>query len=322
MSKRDRNRARLAAAVGGAAVAAGVAAAALARRPARQGYRQSLFWRLYDGTAQAVDRTVGWDRLPTPLGLMVLLGLRNLLRKHNLYDTTGLPAVDTPPVAPFDPGLETARAADGTHNDLEHPAMAMAGSRFGRNVPLEHTFPEPLPALLEPSPREVSRVLLTRPGGRIQAAEAANALVAAWLQFMIRDWFSHGRSVTDDPWQIQLLDDDPWPQRPMRIMRTRPDPTRPAGTAGLPPTYVNTETHWWDGSQLYGSSKELQQLLRAGEGGKLRIGPDGLPPRPTDPDRDPTRVPGFWLGLALMQHLFALEHNAICDRLRADYPSW
>jgi hypothetical protein len=23
-----------------------------------------------------------------------------------------------------------------------------------------------------------------------------------------------------------------------------------------------------------------------------------------------------------MQHLFAKEHNAICDRLRAEYPSW
>jgi hypothetical protein len=322
MTKRGRNHKRaLATAVGIAAVAAGTAAA-LGRRPAQQGYRQSPFWRLYDGTAQAVDRTIGWDRLPTPLGLIVLVGLRNLLRKHNLHDTSSLPAVNTPPVPPFDPGLETTRSADGTHNDLEHPAMGMAGARFGRNVPIEHTFPEPLPALLEPSPREVSRVLLTRPGGRIQAAEGANALVAAWLQFMIRDWFSHGKSPTDNPWQVELADDDPWPQRPMRILRTRLDPTRPAGTTDLAPTYVNTETPWWDGSQLYGSSREAQDLVRAHSDGKLRIGPDGLPPHPTEPDRDPARVPGFWLGLALLQSLFALEHNAICDRLRAEYPSW
>jgi hypothetical protein len=139
---------------------------------------------------------------------------------------------------------------------------------------------------------------------------------------MIRDWFSHGKSVTDDPWQVRLADDDPWPQRPMRILRTRPDPTRPPGSGDLPPTYVNTETHWWDGSQIYGSGAEQQALLRAHRDGKLRLEPNGLPPRPGEPDRDPTRVPGFWLGLALMQHLFALEHNAICDRLRADYPSW
>ena len=33
-------------------------------------------------------------------------------------------------------------------------------------------------------------------------------------------------------------------------------------------------------------------------------------------------VPGFWLGLTMLQTLFTLEHNAICDRLRAEYPSW
>jgi hypothetical protein len=320
MVNREGNRSRL---VGGAVgVAAVTAAVVVARRPRAQGYRQSPSWRLYDGAAQAIDGAIGWDRLPTPLGLMVLVGLRNLLRKHNLHDTSNLPAVETPQVPPSDASLETARAPDGTHNDVTQPSMGMAGSRFGRNVPIERTFPEPLPDLLEPSPREVSRVLLTRPNGKIQAAEAANALVTAWLQFMIRDWFSHGKSPTDDPWQIQLADDDPWPERPMRIMRTPPDPTRPSGPTDLAPTYVNTETHWWDGSQLYGSSREVQDMLRAHAEGKLRLEPDGLPPRPTDPQHDPTRVPGFWLGLALLHNLFALEHNAICDRLLAEYPSW
>jgi hypothetical protein len=317
MTKRDKRRARLVVAAAGAAVVA-----VLARRPTGPGYRQSLFWRAYDGAAQALDRKIGWDRLPTPLGLLVLVGLRNQLRKHNLHDTTRLPAVDTPPVPPPGPRDLPARTADGTHNDLGHPSMGMAGSRFGRNVPIERTFPEPEPALLDPSPREVSRALLGRPGGKIQAAEAANALVAAWLQFMIRDWFSHGKSVTDNPWQIKLGKDDPWPHGPIQIMRTRPDPTRPPGPTDLAPTYVNTETHWWDGSQLYGHDAKQQEQLRSHSDGKLRIGPDGLPPHPADPDHDPTRVPGFWLGLALMQHLFALEHNAICDRLHAEYPSW
>jgi Animal haem peroxidase len=33
-------------------------------------------------------------------------------------------------------------------------------------------------------------------------------------------------------------------------------------------------------------------------------------------------VPGFWLGLGMMQTLFVQEHNAICDRLHADYTTW
>ena len=139
---------------------------------------------------------------------------------------------------------------------------------------------------------------------------------------MIRDWFSHGRSPTDNPWQIPLTDDDPWPQPPMLIMRTRPDPTRPPGPSDLPPTYVNTDTPWWDGSQIYGTTPEQQRFARSGESGKLRIGPDGLVPLPTDPEHNPAMVPGFWLGLAMLQTLFTLEHNAICDRLRAEYPSW
>ena len=134
----------------------------------------------------------------------------------------------------------------------------MAGSRFGRNIPIEHTFPDPNP--LEPSPREVSRVLLTR--HELVPATSVNALVAAWLQWMIRDWFSHGRSPTDNPWRIPLADDDPWPGRPMLIMRTRPDPTRPPGPSDLPPTYANTETPWWDGSQIYGTTPEQQRFVR------------------------------------------------------------
>jgi hypothetical protein len=207
-----------------AALGTGVAVVTLARRgeggsaPATDGYRQSLPWRLYDGAAEAIDRKVGWDRLPTPLGLAVLVGLRNILRKENLHDTSGQPAVDLPPVGPPDPRNRSRRTVDGTYNDLEQPSMGMAGSRFGRNVPIDHTFPDPNP--LEPSPREVSLALLTR--HELVPATSVNALVAAWLQWMIRDWFSHGRSPTDNPWQIPLADDDPWPQPPMLIMRTRP----------------------------------------------------------------------------------------------------
>jgi hypothetical protein len=324
IAARGRRHPRLVGVAGAvAALGTGLAVSALVRRdqgaaaPAA-GYHESLPWRLYDTAAEVIDRRVGWDKLPTPLGLAVLVGLRDTLRKRNLHDTSSQPAVNTPPVGPPDPRNLTRRTVDGTYNDLEQPSMGMAGSRFGRNIPIEHTFPDPNP--LEPSPREVSRALLTR--HELIAATSVNALVAAWLQWMIRDWFSHGRSPTDKPWRIPLAGDDPWPGRPMLIMRTRPDPTRPPGPSNLPPTYANTETPWWDGSQIYGTTLDQQRFVRSGEHGKLRVGPDGLVPLPTDPDHNPALVPGFWLGLAMLQQLFTLEHNAICDRLRAAYPSW
>ena len=43
---------------------------------------------------------------------------------------------------------------------------------------------------------------------------------------------------------------------------------------------------------------------------------------PTELVAQASKEPGFWVGLALLQTLFVLEHNAICDRLRAEYPSW
>jgi Animal haem peroxidase len=285
-----------------------------------RGYHDSLFWRGYEALSRSADRRVGWDRLPKPLGLAVLVGLRSELRRRNLHDTTNQPPpTDPPEVGPRPADLST-RTINGAFNDLDQPAMGMTGARFGRNLPIDQTWREPPDTVLEPSPREVSRALLTR--RQLQPATGANALVAAWLQFMIRDWFSHGHSPKDRPWTLPLAAGDDWPEDPMVIMRTRSDPTRAEEPDGLPLTWSNTETHWWDGSQIYGKTAEEQKFVRSGRHGKLRVEPSGLPPYPTQPEHNPAMVPGFWLGLALMQTVFTLEHNAICDRLLEDHPSW
>jgi len=274
-----------------------------------------LSW-LFTRATEALDRTFRWHKLPLPLGLLTLVGLRMRLRESNLHDTS---SASPTKVSPPDDGRHlTARTADGTFNDLENPTMGSAGTRFGRNVPVELTYPENDWALLKPSPRTVSRELMTR--HEFLPATTLNVLAGAWLQFMIRDWFSHGKSETENPWKLELVEDDPWTQeRPMQIMRTRKDPTHLPEDSS-PPTYLNTETHWWDGSQLYGSNAETQKRVRSGEDGKLTVGPDGMLPR--ELVARASKEPGFWVGLALLQTLFVLEHNAICDRFRAEYPSW
>ena len=134
--------------------------------------------------------------------------------------------------------------------------MGAAGSRFGRNFPISYGYPEPEPAILEPNPRTVSRELMTRhtfaPGDHAQRAGCRLVTVHDPRLVQPRE------EPKENPWQVPLKEDDPWHENPMHIMRTRPDPTRPPGDDGTPPTYVNTETHWWDGSQLYGSRKEIQ----------------------------------------------------------------
>ncbi|MEV7384661.1 MULTISPECIES: peroxidase family protein [unclassified Streptomyces] len=280
--------------------------------------RAPWFVQLHDRLAVAVDQKVGWQRLPKPLGLLTLIGLRDNLRRKNLYDTRSYPSCNLPTVGPPDVRGLTGRTADGTYNDLADPRMGMARSRFGRNVPPDQAFPESEPGLLSPSPREVSRALLTRHA--FVPAESVNTLVAAWLQFMIKDWASHGRGTMNRPWRIDLADGDPWPAPPMLVPRTIPDPTRADGHDDLPPTFLNENSPWWDASQLYGNSLDEQRSLRIGQGGRLRV-PNG-PLFPDDPDKDPSGVPGFWLGLAMMHMVFLLEHNAICDALHDACPTW
>ncbi len=265
-----------------------------------------------------VDRKIGWYPLPLPLGIQVLDGVRSFMRAKNLYDTSTLPAIPQPAPQPQGVSYLTARTADGTFNDLQYPLMGSAGTRFGHLFPLENAYPEPEPAILEPSPRTVSRELLGR--SSFVPAESLNVLAAAWIQFMIRDWLSHGTSPKENPWLIPLAPDDDWWQRPMQIMRTPADPTRPAGSDNAPPTHINTESHWWDGSQIYGSNHEMQKQVRSGQDGKLLFTPEGLPPDALLAQL--AEQPGWWIGLAMMSTLFALEHNTICDRLKAEFPNW
>jgi hypothetical protein len=283
--------------------------------------RGPMFTRVHAMIATALDQHVGWRNLPLPLQLFTLAGLRWKMRQTNLFDTS-TPATQYPPVPrPQDGRYLVARTVDGSYNDLDDVRMGSAGTRFGRNVPIDRTYPS-TGELMQPSPRTVSRELLTRE--QFIPATTLNVLAAAWLQFMIRDWFSHGKSPKDNPWEVPIEPDDPWPDKPMHIMRTRPDPTRSPEEAHLPPTYSNTESPWWDGSQIYGSNRETQLKARAGTGGKLSITPEGFPPVDPNPDpnQNPIDQPGFWLGLALLRIVFTLEHNSICDRLAQEYPAW
>jgi hypothetical protein len=283
-------------------------------------YRRTPFWRVYDWIAQTIDHRVGWDRLPLPGGLAVLIGLRTVLRQRNLADpSTVVPIVNAPPVPERTPEHLVARSVDGTYNDLDHPDMGRAGARFGRNIPLDQVLPVTREQLMEPSPREVSRRLLTR--DPFLPATSVNTLAASWLQFMIHDWFTHGVSDTSRLVDIPLEPGDPWFEDPMRIPRIKLDPTRAPGEDG-PVTTINDVTHWWDGSSIYGSSLEEQQRVRTGEGGRLRLTDDGQLPFPDDPALDPTMKPGWWTGLGMWMTIFAREHNAVCAALASEYPHW
>lgn len=274
--------------------------------------------------AERLDRWIGWSRLPLPLAVAVLIGLRDQLRADNLYGT-GRGKDDRPDGE--DPYIDrhlTARTLNGTYNDLNDPLMGSVKSRFGRNVPLTYVKPKG-PPTLEPDPRRISRELLERKDFR--PATTLNLLAAAWIQFEVHDWVSH--AVDNDKskgWEIKLDKTDKWGEEPgerpdgkMLIKRTAPDPSQ--DDYG-PPTFVNQQTHWWDGSQIYGSTKDRAEALRKLGTGLLDIDEYGLAPREKfDRLLDYDGPDGnFWVGLALLHSLFMREHNAICERLAAEYP--
>ena len=268
--------------------------------------------------ATAVDRRIRWDRFPTPIALALILGIRAVLRARNLYDQNdaeSLPKLDPQP----EPRWLVARTVDGAYNDLSSPAMGMAGTRFGRNVPPRHTEPERDPRLMTPNPRRVSTALLAR-GPDMIPATSLNVIAGAWLQFQTRDWFSHA-SDPQRPFTVPRPAGDTWPEDPILLPRTGRDPN---ADTDPPRTFVNTETHWWDASQVYGSTVEFQRAIRKPDlgPGKVAIGADGLI------DVDPALLgssgglDGWWIGLELLHTAFMREHNAVCDVLHAAYPSW
>jgi hypothetical protein len=267
-----------------------------------------------------VNRFTTWDKLPLPLSLANLDALRIELRRDNLHDTSAEDLKTDLLEGTGNPRHRIARMPDGSYNDLEDPHMGSLGMRFGRNFPLSRSFPERGEKLMEPNPRDVSRALLTRDA--FKPATTLNVLAAAWIQFMVHGWVFHNEDPDDShAFDVPLRQDDPWPQRPMKIRRTPPDPTR-VETSEDPPSFINHVTHWWDASQMYGSSRAELDALRSGADGKLKLENGRLPLDPvwgvdlTGFNRN------YWVGLSVLHTLFALEHNAICDRLRREYPSW
>jgi hypothetical protein len=272
-----------------------------------------------------LNRRVEWHRLPVSLSLLNLQTFRHVLRRRNLIDTEAREAPPTARPVPAAPS-ETARVwrtYDGSFNDLSEPSMGAAlASTFGRNLSFDHR-----PHLFnEPNPIVVSRELLFREV--FQPARSLNLLAAAWIQFQVHDWVSHARHplghkdvvVPLPPGMAGWSNTPGGPPEPvMRIAgNVSVGGTLPDGSEL--PLFRNQVSHWWDGSEVYGTDQETALKLR--DGAKLRLSEDGYLPE----DARGAEITGFneswWIGLSGLHTLFAREHNLLCDELRAHYRGW
>ena len=267
-----------------------------------------------------------WSHKNQVKGLLMLSEMRRKMNENNLHNV--YPEGEL--VGFADKNLKApewtqwARTADGSWNNPQDPKEGAAGTRFGRNIAPEKSKPD-MENLLYPNPREISRVLMTRDEG-LKEVPFLNMLAATWIQFENHDWVSHGDNSPNEVYEVPLSPDDPARKKlhmtHMFVPKGPTDPTRRADETGPAPTHLNEVTHWWDGSQIYGSDQKTQDSLRSHKDGKMTLTEDGRLPK----DASGVEMTGFrrnwWVGLSLLHTLFTKEHNAICDELKKKNPDW
>jgi hypothetical protein len=289
--------------------------------------KRSLGGRALHAVFGPINERKQWHELPFPINLLNLLSLRLDLRDYNLHDTT--PVYEAGPEQEPPEEFREARHPEGKWNDLVQPDMGSVGTAFGRNIDTRRIKPEKPPRINDPSPRTVSVELMTRDS--FKPATTLNILAAAWIQFENHNWFFHGRGEPEETMDVPLAENDDWHEDPMRVRRTvavpagqNSDGASTHGSNGNGSVeFGNTETHWWDGSQLYGVGFDTQKKLRTFEDGKLKIDGDRLFEDPEQPGVDLTGFnENWWFGLSCLHTLFTKEHNHICDVLKKENPRW
>ncbi|XP_071913043.1 alpha-dioxygenase PIOX isoform X1 [Coffea arabica] len=255
-----------------------------------------------------VDKLGIWHRLPVFLGLIYLSIRRHLHQEYNLFNVG-----KTPAGVRFNPADFPFRTADGEFNDPFNEGAGSEDSFFGRNVlPVDQRN-----KLLKPNPMVVATKLLARRNLK-DTGKQFNMIAASWIQFMIHDWIDH----LEDTQQIELTAPaevaSQCPLKSFKFYKTKEVPT---GFYEIKTGHLNRRTPWWDASAIYGSDEKSLKKVRTFKDGKLKISKDGLLLHEDDDGRAISGdVRNSWAGVSLLQALFVMEHNSVCDALKKEYP--
>jgi len=251
-----------------------------------------------------------WYRKSLVQGLIYYSKVKSFLLEHNVK-----PVEDARGVSMDCRGKTQFRSFEGFCNDLRIPLSGAKGTAFSRNMKSAYGVRN-LEA--EPDPRLISRKLMTREN--FIPNRFSNMLAASFLQFTIHDWVHHDENYQDLD-ELQLKSDDPvflkTSQTSMLIPKTVAKGTSASGI----PLYRNSTSHWFDASQIYGTTPEEAAQLREFSGGRLKV--EGqLLPRDGSGREMSGDTRNWWLGLNLMHTLFVREHNVIAQHLQKIYPRW
>ncbi len=186
-----------------------------------------------------------------------------------------------------------------------------------------------------------------------------NVLAAYWIQFMTHDWFSHLEEGHNQAQYMKvgcatkLANGAQQPLTPEEIAQLgcRPDDMIDKGyvaddaapstfSAGgkdrlsrAPKTTTNTNTAWWDASQLYGFDDTSRQRVKRDPedkaklllvpvasqqgAGYLPVFAQGDPINPEWAGQEAAAFPDNWtVGLSFLHNVFAREHNSFVAEFR------
>jgi hypothetical protein len=186
-----------------------------------------------------------------------------------------------------------------------------------------------------------------------------NVLAAYWIQFMTHDWFSHLEEGHNDKSYMKvgcatkLVNGVETPLTPEEVAKLgcRPDDAidkgyvaqsgpAPTFTANgktyatrAPQTTANTNTAWWDASQIYGYDDDSRNRIQrdpkdpallllvpvAGQSGPgyLPVLSPNAPMNPEWAGQEAAAFPDNWtVGLSFLHNLFVREHNSFVTEFR------
>ncbi len=196
-----------------------------------------------------------------------------------------------------------------------------------------------------------------------KSAPFFNVLAGFWIQFMTHDWFSHldeGHNAAEympvgcRSQKVNGVETPLSPEEAARlgcrpgdaideafVAESTPPPTFAANgrryLARAPRTFHNTNTAWWDASQIYGyddtshrrvkrDPKDPARLLLVPIGGRREAGDrqgylplltDGDPKLPDWAGQESAAFPDNWtIGMSFFHTLFSREHNQFVDEFR------
>lgn len=278
--------------------------------------------------AKDPNRRVSWDKWPTKLGLLYLIGKIRFLRSGTITDPYDYAANDQKPKGAEPEQAKRGYTADGSWAvDTDNPRMGAENTRFGSNIPPKQVRPDA--ENMTPSAREVGKLRhrdqdpntgkdIVKPAGIL------NDLAGGWIQFQFHNFGGNTKRdpIGQNPHVMPRNASDKWPAEPALLDRTSKDPTRVTDNGR--PTPMNERTQAWIQAQIYGTNEEEQKPLRTWTDGKFRLDENGnLPPHPTKPGIDHSGfINNYNPLLSFLHWAFVVNHNNIVDHLKKFNPGW